>query len=1074
MDTFLLRCLACLFCAAALPALAHEWDVRWTGDTHPAAVVEPLRYVSTGGGSDSTGWVSDSLGGLTRFAASGAILARVRDAGASRVLRNLPDGGALVIGDVSVSRIDAHGNALWQYPVDDVDTATLAGEDSGATWWIGDVDRRLYKHGPDGQRLFSRRPIDLDMARIEAVAVSPDGRLALAVGATLDQRITSVRLSRKGNVLSGWTGPIAAPQGEMYWGAVVIDADHALTVGINADYRLVLAHHDALGATILRSQDFHFYFGYVFDNYDGLATAFATRNGLVLIIDNISKISSSQTAWFLSATGELLHANGAEDWFGNLGPDPRILENPQGVFWMITRGYDPVAGRTRPSLHRIDATSQRSVYLRDEADDLVPRLAVPPDASGALVVGTGAYRTDLDGGVVALPPVPDLVPMSRVYATTDELGDSYVVQRVDPHSASPVGATLTRIGRDGVVRWSVPVAADMRFPTDAPAFRRNMMSASSNDHVCFVVETSNRLYCHAAVDGAPQGSVQLPGPAYDSLTTKLGDQHLRRRFSGALPAVVLDGKLGYVPPSAYYSPDFMARRLHSASGHQIHFDGASATSINRIRRETRLGPVTQPPLTWTLGSERVPAMLPDGEPAVMVLEDGAALLLSRGIAPGSPLELQHLNADGSLGYRTPIAAVWSQANFELVDGRVLISTYHSPPGGPGESRLFGVGLADGRIAWQHQVVAAADGNASSEITVAPDRLHAIWWTSDLLDVNARRIRLSDGVQVERVDLPCTSPCLIDRVMTDAHGSTVLPQMYRRERPLFESNIRADQETIEGAWYQPNTSGQGIVFDYLDGPRTWFGTWHTADLSGVTSSAALRWLVLQGEVAVNGTQVPLGIYLASGGRFDQAPPVASQRIGEASLSFDTCGTANLEYRFTVGEWAGVSGAIPLRALTPYSEVCAATGAPPFILPSQVRNGIDTRFSGSWYEPATSGQGLELVVRRDLGNGAVFAGWFSFDPDQAADDEDAQHWFTLQGDLDAAVNGEITLPILRTLAGKFDEAGSRNTSRVGEVHWRFIDCSHSVLSYRFDDSDVAGAYAGRQGTMELQRLGNCPSP
>jgi hypothetical protein len=39
-----------------------------------------------------------------------------------------------------------------------------------------------------------------------------------------------------------------------------------------------------------------------------------------------------------------------------------------------------------------------------------------------------------------------------------------------------------------------------------------------------------------------------------------------------------------------------------------------------------------------------------------------------------------------------------------------------------------------------------------------------------------------------------------------------------------------------------------------------------------------------------------------------------------------------------------------------------------------------FTGSWYKPATGGQGLELEVYPDLpsiGHGVVFAGWFTYD-------------------------------------------------------------------------------------------------
>lgn len=51
--------------------------------------------------------------------------------------------------------------------------------------------------------------------------------------------------------------------------------------------------------------------------------------------------------------------------------------------------------------------------------------------------------------------------------------------------------------------------------------------------------------------------------------------------------------------------------------------------------------------------------------------------------------------------------------------------------------------------------------------------------------------------------------------------------------------------------------------------------------------------------------------------------------------------------------------------------------------------------------------------------------------------------------------------------FDGFATRNTSKVGEAIWSFLDGNQARLSYRFDDNDVAGAFSGRVGTIPLQR-------
>ena len=98
-------------------------------------------------------------------------------------------------------------------------------------------------------------------------------------------------------------------------------------------------------------------------------------------------------------------------------------------------------------------------------------------------------------------------------------------------------------------------------------------------------------------------------------------------------------------------------------------------------------------------------------------------------------------------------------------------------------------------------------------------------------------------------------------------------------------------------------------------------------------------------------------------------------------------------------------------------------------------------------------------------------YTFDPAGNADDDARQHWFTLQGSLAGATDGRVTVPIYSTIGGRFDRLATRNTFRVGEATLTFTACDRATLDYRFDADEAAGAFRGRNGSFEIERLGGC---
>lgn len=119
------------------------------------------------------------------------------------------------------------------------------------------------------------------------------------------------------------------------------------------------------------------------------------------------------------------------------------------------------------------------------------------------------------------------------------------------------------------------------------------------------------------------------------------------------------------------------------------------------------------------------------------------------------------------------------------------------------------------------------------------------------------------------------------------------------------------------------------------------------------------------------------------------------------------------------------------------------------------------TGSWYNPATGGQGIELEVYPDFasaGHGLLFAGWFTYDVTAAG----GQRWYVLSGDV-SADNAVAELGIYTQYAGNFNAPPALgDATGVGHATLQFDDCNHGSLNYTFTDG------SNRAGTIPLTRL------
>lgn len=144
-----------------------------------------------------------------------------------------------------------------------------------------------------------------------------------------------------------------------------------------------------------------------------------------------------------------------------------------------------------------------------------------------------------------------------------------------------------------------------------------------------------------------------------------------------------------------------------------------------------------------------------------------------------------------------------------------------------------------------------------------------------------------------------------------------------------SNVSCDEATPvanaprgflnSGAWFEPATAGQGLLFEMNPVDRFLFGAWYTFAASG---PADYRWYTLQlGSIDPTATRISaVPIFETSGGRFDRSDATSIRQVGEATINFTGCSTGTMSYRFTVGELAGRTGDIPLSRVGPAPSEC----------------------------------------------------------------------------------------------------------------------------------------------------------
>ncbi len=156
--------------------------------------------------------------------------------------------------------------------------------------------------------------------------------------------------------------------------------------------------------------------------------------------------------------------------------------------------------------------------------------------------------------------------------------------------------------------------------------------------------------------------------------------------------------------------------------------------------------------------------------------------------------------------------------------------------------------------------------------------------------------------------------------------------------------------------------------------------------------------------------------------------------------------------------GSLGSTTVRTAT--VSILNADGTPgtPSTAPDLNQHGL----TGSWYQPATSGQGVEVEIFPDLaapGTGIAQVSWFTFDA--TAGGADQQRWYTLGGQVPSG-QPAANLTIYRNTGGNFVAPPITNAQAVGTASLSFDTCTTGSLAYTFTDG------SGRTGSIPLSRL------
>jgi hypothetical protein len=246
----------------------------------------------------------------------------------------------------------------------------------------------------------------------------------------------------------------------------------------------------------------------------------------------------------------------------------------------------------------------------------------------------------------------------------------------------------------------------------------------------------------------------------------------------------------------------------------------------------------------------------------------------------------------------------------------------------------------------------------------------------------------------------------------------------------------------GAWFNPDTSGQGVLIDVEPTEQFMFASWFTYTDAASDNPNEQRWFTAQGKYS--GNSAVLELYETLGGKFDDTQMVNSNKIGEVTVSFSDCEQGQLAYDIPA---ENLQGMFPMqRVIDGSGNVCENSGGVA-IEAVDINAGMD----GAWFDPATSGQGFFIDSHPDPeGGNFIFVSWFTYGETTTS----GLRWLTAQGSFEGSIAG---IDVFETTGGSFDNPQAPSTITVGTMSIDFTDCSNAQLSSSLPADSAEGDIA-----------------
>jgi hypothetical protein len=158
----------------------------------------------------------------------------------------------------------------------------------------------------------------------------------------------------------------------------------------------------------------------------------------------------------------------------------------------------------------------------------------------------------------------------------------------------------------------------------------------------------------------------------------------------------------------------------------------------------------------------------------------------------------------------------------------------------------------------------------------------------------------------------------------------------------------------------------------------FLAWFTFTDADSANPNEQHWFTAQGNYS--GSTADLLVYETLGGRFDDPQEVATDPVGEATLSFTDCGLGQMSY--VIDTW-DLQGEFSLQRAIPGTENVCEERAGLAVEPLDPNDGWD----GAWFNAQTPGQGFLMDAHPNPdGDDFIFVAWFTFGENTAS----GQRW------------------------------------------------------------------------------------